>query len=126
MTVFVLLLFSIFKIIPLLLYSYGCFSRDLFKLNLLLVGTGYSNSSAKLSSKTLDEMNAMAMNTWSSESLVPCENCGRKFLPEKLIIHRRSCTSLNPSRRVGESVNAAQRSKYEESESYDMESRYFH
>ena len=34
----------------------------------------------------------------SQEQLIPCVNCGRTFLPERLPIHQRSCTSDKPAR----------------------------
>lgn len=46
------------------------------------------------------DMNEMAMKSFES-SLAPCPNCGRTFLPEKLAIHARSCTSANPAKRIG-------------------------
>ena len=31
-----------------------------------------------------------------TENLEPCENCGRTFLPDRLIVHQRSCVRLRP------------------------------
>ena len=50
---------------------------------------------------TLDEINKMATTAFNTESLSTCAFCGRTFLPEKLIIHNRSCTADHPARRVG-------------------------
>jgi hypothetical protein len=36
----------------------------------------------------------------SLTQLIPCENCGRKFAPERLGVHQRSCTRDNPGKRV--------------------------
>lgn len=36
----------------------------------------------------------------SLAQLIPCENCGRKFAPERLGIHQRSCTKEHPAKRV--------------------------
>ena len=38
-----------------------------------------------------DAMNDQAFETYNKEALVPCENCGRTFLPDRLIVHQRSC-----------------------------------
>ena len=38
-----------------------------------------------------DAMNDQAFDTYNREALVPCENCGRTFLPDRLIVHQRSC-----------------------------------
>ena len=38
-----------------------------------------------------DAMNAQAFDTYNTQALVPCENCGRTFLPDRLIVHLRSC-----------------------------------
>ncbi|KHJ91285.1 hypothetical protein OESDEN_08852 [Oesophagostomum dentatum] len=32
--------------------------------------------------------------------LIPCENCGRRFAPDRLPVHQRSCTPENPAKRV--------------------------
>jgi hypothetical protein len=39
----------------------------------------------------LDKMNEVAYDMYSKEALVPCENCGRTFLPDRLLVHQRSC-----------------------------------
>ena len=38
-----------------------------------------------------DALNDQAFNTYNKEALVPCSNCGRTFLPDRLIVHQRSC-----------------------------------
>ena len=38
-----------------------------------------------------DALNDQAFDTYNKEALVPCSNCGRTFLPDKLIVHQRSC-----------------------------------
>ena len=38
-----------------------------------------------------DAMNDQAFETYNREALVPCSNCGRTFLPDRLIVHQRSC-----------------------------------
>ena len=55
---------------------------------------GYNQNSAKLQSKgnyNIDQMNNDAYETYSQQALVKCENCGRTFLPDRLIVHQRSC-----------------------------------
>jgi hypothetical protein len=39
----------------------------------------------------IDAMNDQAFDTYNREALVPCSNCGRTFLPDRLIVHQRSC-----------------------------------
>jgi len=36
-------------------------------------------------------MNEQAFDTYNTQALVPCENCGRTFLPDRLLVHLRSC-----------------------------------
>ena len=43
----------------------------------------------------LDSMNDIAFQA-SQSQLVPCENCGRTFNPERLPVHQRSCKPGNP------------------------------
>ena len=43
----------------------------------------------------LDAMNDMAFQA-SQSQLVPCENCGRTFNPDRLPVHQRSCRPNNP------------------------------
>lgn len=38
-----------------------------------------------------DDLNNQAFDTYKKEALVPCSNCGRTFLPDRLIVHQRSC-----------------------------------
>ncbi|EDO38612.1 predicted protein, partial [Nematostella vectensis] len=38
----------------------------------------------------LERMNQMALES-SNNQLIPCNNCGRTFLPERLKVHMRSC-----------------------------------
>lgn len=39
----------------------------------------------------LDQVNAEAFDMYNKEALVPCDMCGRTFLPDRLIVHQRSC-----------------------------------
>lgn len=39
----------------------------------------------------MDALNEEAFNKFNEESRVPCQNCGRKFLPDRLEVHLRSC-----------------------------------
>jgi hypothetical protein len=39
----------------------------------------------------MDQMNEQAFDTYNTQALVPCENCGRTFLPDRLLVHLRSC-----------------------------------
>jgi Zn finger protein HypA/HybF involved in hydrogenase expression len=60
---------------------------------------------------SLQKMNDAAYDTWK-ESLAQCRNCGRSFLPEKLAIHNRSCTSSNPARSIQEPVGKGQMKRF--------------
>ena len=44
-----------------------------------------------LSSKDKDALNEESFKKFNEESLVPCPNCGRTFLPDRLIVHSKSC-----------------------------------
>lgn len=55
---------------------------------------GFNQNSAKLQSKgnyNIEQMNNDAYEIYSQQALVKCENCGRTFLPDRLIVHQRSC-----------------------------------
>lgn len=43
----------------------------------------------------MDALNEEAFNKFNDESRVPCQNCGRKFLPDRLEVHLRSCKPKN-------------------------------
>ncbi len=53
---------------------------------------------------SLEELNKLASEAFNTETLSQCAYCGRTFLPEKLLIHNRSCTADNPARRVTDNV----------------------
>lgn len=38
-----------------------------------------------------EEYNRMALERWDQEALMPCPNCGRTFLPDRLEVHLRGC-----------------------------------
>ena len=42
-------------------------------------------------SYNFDALNDQAFEAYNKEALVPCSNCGRTFLPDRLIVHQRSC-----------------------------------
>ena len=46
--------------------------------------------------------NNEAFNKWDTEALLPCKNCQRTFLPDRLIIHNKSCLPGRPLKmRIG-------------------------
>eukprot|EP01041_Mallomonas_annulata_P010215 gene10215-21293_t len=47
-----------------------------------------------MTQEELDELNRLA----EQSAMVPCEFCGRTFMPDKLPIHNRSCTKDNPAK----------------------------
>lgn len=56
----------------------------------------YNQNNARLACSgggqyNFDELNNQAFDTYNKEALVPCSNCGRTFLPDRLIVHQRSC-----------------------------------
>lgn len=67
-------------------------------------GGGASVSPAPMSAADLEAINKAANQAYNTESLSVCAFCGRSFLPEKLVIHNRSCTVDNPARRANDNV----------------------
>ena len=59
-----------------------------------------------MSKEMIEEMNALSINAFA-ETLTSCQWCGRKFLPDKLVIHNRSCTQATPARKVGDPVTTS-------------------
>lgn len=49
----------------------------------------------------VEEWNAMSQVIYQTVSLVPCQYCARKFLPDRLVVHLRSCASANGITSVG-------------------------
>ena len=72
---------------------------------MLSMGKGFDGSLNV--GNNLDQINALSQQAYDA-TLSICQFCGRKFLPEKLVIHNRSCRADNPARRVDESVNRRQ------------------
>ena len=58
----------------------------ILKLIFITVGKGSYN---------VDEMNEAAYQSAMS-NLVPCENCGRTFNPDRIHVHQRSCKPKPP------------------------------
>lgn len=69
-----------------------------------MLSMGNSFDGALNVGNNLDQINALSQQAYDA-TLSVCQFCGRKFLPEKLVIHNRSCRADNPARRVDESVN---------------------
>ena len=57
------------------------YNQNMAMMNSMGGGGGYN----------LDAINAQAFDTYNTQALVPCENCGRTFLPDRLLVHLRSC-----------------------------------
>lgn len=49
--------------------------------------------------RELEDINLISQAAYQ-QNLAQCEFCGRRFLPEKLVIHNRSCTASNPAKGV--------------------------
>lgn len=65
-------------------------------------GSGFSSSQnvpVSMDVSSLQAYNEAASATFSNMSA--CPNCSRRFLPDRLPIHLRSCTAASPARRVG-------------------------
>ena len=54
-------------------------------------------ASGNFNDEIMNRMNEMSFKA-AQEQLIPCVNCGRTFLPERLPVHQRSCTSDKPAR----------------------------
>jgi hypothetical protein len=39
----------------------------------------------------MEEYNADAFKNYNEKALEPCPNCGRTFLPDRLVVHLKSC-----------------------------------
>lgn len=59
----------------------------------------YSNSNRGYNDAELAFANDAAMKSFET-TLAQCRYCGRTFLPEKLAMHNKSCTSSNPARAI--------------------------
>ena len=60
----------------------AAYEQNQAMMNAMASGSGTYN---------FDSMNDQAFDTYNREALVPCSNCGRTFLPDRLIVHQRSC-----------------------------------
>jgi len=47
----------------------------------------------------IDQVNEASYKA-AQEQLIPCRNCGRTFLPDRLQVHQKSCTSDNPMKKL--------------------------
>ena len=65
-------------------------------------------SSGDFNSDDIEEMNQASYKA-AQEQLIPCGNCGRTFLPDRLQVHQKSCTVDNPMKKAG--TGAMPRSK---------------
>lgn len=54
-----------------------------------------------LTPEQLQAINDKSSQQYNSVSLSQCQWCGRTFLPEKLVVHNRSCTQETPAKRIG-------------------------
>ena len=60
----------------------------------------------------LDQINEISYKAAQAQ-LIPCDNCGRTFLPERLQVHQKSCTFENPAAppKPGTKINGVRISK---------------
>jgi hypothetical protein len=52
---------------------------------------GLFDKGMPVKTKDIDKFNEAAFEGWKEEALMPCPNCGRKFLQDRLQVHLRSC-----------------------------------
>ena len=60
----------------------------------------FNGSSKGNNEANLEEINKIAQEQFKTAALVSCQFCNRSFLPEKLLIHNRSCTVDTPAKKV--------------------------
>ena len=60
----------------------AAYEQNQAMMNMQVGGSGSFN---------FDALNDQAFDAYNKEALVPCSNCGRTFLPDRLIVHQRSC-----------------------------------
>ena len=61
---------------------------------------GAGRADGKLSRAAIDSFNNAQFTEFNEKSLVPCENCGRTFFPDRLQVHLRSCKPGSSARPV--------------------------
>jgi len=49
----------------------------------------------KVSSDSMEQYNEKAMKEYNDKALDKCPNCGRTFLPDRLVVHLRSCNKAH-------------------------------
>lgn len=49
----------------------------------------------KISSDQMEEYNEKAQKEFNEKGMDACPNCGRTFLPDRLIVHLRSCNKAH-------------------------------
>lgn len=63
--------------------------------SVVVAGTGKGRAAA------VDAFNEAAYQTWSAQALRRCANCDRSFTDDAYASHAKSCSAVNPARRVG-------------------------
>mmetsp|Transcript_9703 Transcript_9703/g.14773 ORF Transcript_9703/g.14773 Transcript_9703/m.14773 type:complete len:142 (-) Transcript_9703:467-892(-) len=48
-------------------------------------------------SRKVEEYNEFAFSNFNDSALEACQHCGRTFLPDRLVVHLRSCNNRNPA-----------------------------
>ena len=49
----------------------------------------------KVSSSDMESYNDEAFKNYNEKALDPCPNCGRTFLPDRLVVHLKSCNKAH-------------------------------
>jgi zinc-finger of a C2HC-type len=59
-------------------------------------------NSKQLTQKEIVKANEVSLKSYTDQSMMQCEFCGRKFTEKSLQSHAKSCTREHPHKRVGE------------------------
>lgn len=55
----------------------------------------------------MQEYNDEAFKQYNEVSLMPCHNCGRTFLPDRLTIHLKSCDKAQSKKKKEDDLEAS-------------------
>jgi hypothetical protein len=69
-----------------------------------------SDPSRNLQSRGVEAFNAQQMQQFNTVGMSVCEHCGRTFLPDRLVVHQRSCKPGHTAKPVRKMMAPSQRS----------------
>jgi len=67
--------------------------------------------SGEIKGKALQKMNNKAFEDYNDTALMPCEHCGRTFLPKSLTSHQKLCTEHSPMTKPAKSKSYSGKAK---------------